>query len=82
MDEPDHGRGDEGPVERATYMPPSEPCGGASLGLAAMNSSAELMTLRSSGVLANESGLTGPMVMNEYSRLSILKEECGSRKRR
>jgi len=47
---------------------------------ALMNSSGVLKALKNRGVPANESGDTGPMVMNEYSRVAMSKEEWGSRK--
>ena len=47
-----------------------------------MNASTELKTLRNSGVPANESGLTGPMVMKLYWRDETSNELCGSRKSR
>lgn len=49
------------------------------LKLTLKNSSALLKALKNNGVPANERGETGPMVINEYSRLSVSKDECGSR---
>jgi hypothetical protein len=46
---------------------------------AARNASTVLKTLRKRGLPEKESGLTGPMVMNEYWRLLVSKAECGSR---
>ena len=42
------------------------------------NSSTVLNALRNKGAPANDSGLTGPIDMNEYCLLDALKDECGS----
>ena len=47
-----------------------------------MNASTELNTFRNRGVPANESGLTGPMVMKLYCRDTMSNELCGSRNNR
>ena len=39
------------------------------------NSSGVLKALKKRGVPANDSGDTGPMVINEYSRVAMSKEE-------
>jgi hypothetical protein len=44
------------------------------------NASTVLKAFRNKGLPENDSGLTGPMVMNEYWRLFASKAECGSRK--
>lgn len=47
---------------------------------ASRKSSTLLNELKNRGVPANESGETGPIVMNEYSREAVSNDECGSRK--
>ncbi len=49
--------------------------------LAVRNSSTVLKTFKNSGHPENDSGLTGPMVIKENSRLLTSNAECGSRKR-
>lgn len=48
--------------------------------LALRNSSTVFKALKNSGVPAKDSGLTGPMVINEYCLLAMSKAEWGSRK--
>ena len=38
-----------------------------------------LKAFKKRGLAENDSGLTGPIVMKEYSRLWVSKAECGSR---